>query len=102
MRTIFTRMFINIFVVLVRNAPLVEALLREERVDVNRPALGGVTPMQAACWEGHLDVVRLLLTCVPPAPVCSTGFAFQGFQCQSVQRFNYHAWHEPFILKNMH
>lgn len=72
-----------------RNVPLVEALLECARVDVNAAALGGVTPLHAACWGqpsfSHLSLKKrgLVGRAAPPSSASS-------FRVRAVRRAS--AW----------
>ena len=40
---------------------VVELLLQDERVDINLPSEDGWTPILHACWNGHVDIVKLMI-----------------------------------------
>jgi len=40
---------------------VVALLLQDERVDINLPSEDGWTPILHACWNGHVDIVKLMI-----------------------------------------
>ena len=44
---------------------VISLLLKDPRIDVNKPQNTGATPFYVACQNGHKEVVSLLLRNVP-------------------------------------